>query len=50
MSYHIKTHYTGPGSLTPLAPISMQEMKLGTGSLLDHPSLQGKQCTQWWSV
>ncbi|XP_055314430.1 paired box protein Pax-5 isoform X6 [Sitodiplosis mosellana] len=31
----------GPGSLTPLAPISMQEMKLSSGNLLDHPSFQG---------
>ncbi|XP_055314425.1 paired box protein Pax-5 isoform X2 [Sitodiplosis mosellana] len=30
----------GPGSLTPLAPISMQEMKLSSGNLLDHPSFQ----------
>lgn len=33
----------GPGSLTPLAPISMQEMKLSSGNLLDHPSFQGKR-------
>ena len=35
-------NYAGPGSLTPLAPISMQDMKLSTGTLLDHPSFQGK--------
>lgn len=29
--------------MTPLAPISMQEMKLSSGNLLDHPSFQGKR-------
>lgn len=37
--------YIGPGSLTPLAPISMQEMKISAGALLDHPSFQGKRRT-----
>ncbi|XP_067008920.2 paired box protein Pax-2a [Anabrus simplex] len=32
----------GPGSLTPLAPISMQEMKLGSASVLD-PSMSPYQ-------